>query len=145
MAQIVCRCVNSPRGQRRNHATCMTNFFGHLCTYLNHECKQFTLFYGSWTSLTRARSQLGVRTTQLKFTYKMTCLLITVCGGAALCRSALNRPVCYCPDGFKGNPYDECKKVRKEGHHTEKLPATWRTLTLPLFHARRHSFSKAWQ
>ena len=34
-----------------------------------------------------------------------------VCGGAALCRSALNRPVCYCPDGFEGNPYNECKKV----------------------------------
>jgi len=35
---------------------------------------------------------------------------LAVCGDGALCTSKLHRPVCSCPDGFEGNPYDTCVK-----------------------------------
>jgi len=35
---------------------------------------------------------------------------LAVCGEAAVCISKLHRPVCACPDGFEGNPYDTCTK-----------------------------------
>jgi hypothetical protein len=41
----------------------------------------------------------------------LICLYITVCGSGAVCIAQLHRPVCACPDGFDGNPYDKCKKV----------------------------------
>lgn len=35
---------------------------------------------------------------------------LPVCGSGALCSSKLHRPVCSCPSGFEGNPYDTCVK-----------------------------------
>jgi len=35
---------------------------------------------------------------------------LAVCGDGALCTSKLHRPVCSCPNGFEGNPYDTCVK-----------------------------------
>lgn len=35
---------------------------------------------------------------------------LAVCGTGALCSSALHRPVCSCPAGYQGNPYDVCTK-----------------------------------
>lgn len=34
-----------------------------------------------------------------------------VCGAMSKCVARLNRPVCTCPDGYEGNPYEECTKV----------------------------------
>jgi hypothetical protein len=39
-------------------------------------------------------------------------IFFLVCGVQAVCTSALHRPVCSCPDGFEGNAYDKCTKVR---------------------------------
>ena len=36
-----------------------------------------------------------------------------MCGEGAVCKAALHRPVCSCPDGFEGNAYDKCTKVGK--------------------------------
>ena len=80
----------------------------------NHQLK---IWFDNRTSITCARHQPEVSS----YLYTVIFPSIAVCGGAALCRSALNRPVCYCPDGFEGNPYDECKKVRKNERTKEKL------------------------
>merc|ERR1712106_735683 len=37
---------------------------------------------------------------------------LDVCGVGAVCKSALHRPVCSCPDGFEGNAYDKCTKTK---------------------------------
>ena len=49
-----------------------------------------------------------------KFTIEKNILIkiISVCGAHALCTAALHRPVCACEDGYEGNPYDRCTKVR---------------------------------
>jgi len=36
---------------------------------------------------------------------------IQVCGSLAVCSASLHRPVCSCPHGFHGDPYDRCTKV----------------------------------
>lgn len=35
---------------------------------------------------------------------------LDVCGEGSLCTAKLHRPVCSCPDGYEGNPYDKCIK-----------------------------------
>ena len=37
--------------------------------------------------------------------------MILVCGTGALCLTRIHRPLCVCPDGFDGNPYDKCEEV----------------------------------
>jgi len=37
--------------------------------------------------------------------------LTDVCGEGAICVTKLHRPVCVCPDGYEGSPYDKCKKT----------------------------------
>jgi len=37
---------------------------------------------------------------------------LAVCGDGAVCGARLHRPVCACPDGFEGNPYDTCTKTK---------------------------------
>eukprot|EP00095_Tigriopus_kingsejongensis_P010885 maker-scaffold86_size395752-snap-gene-2.32 protein:Tk10885 transcript:maker-scaffold86_size395752-snap-gene-2.32-mRNA-1 annotation:"PREDICTED: uncharacterized protein LOC100905950" len=34
-----------------------------------------------------------------------------VCGRESLCKVQLNRPVCYCAEGYQGNPYQVCSKT----------------------------------
>jgi len=36
---------------------------------------------------------------------------LDVCGSSALCLTRIHRPLCVCPDGFEGNPYDKCEKT----------------------------------
>lgn len=36
---------------------------------------------------------------------------LDVCGSSALCLTRIHRPVCVCPDGFEGNPYDKCQET----------------------------------
>ncbi len=38
--------------------------------------------------------------------------MILVCGTGALCLTRIHRPLCVCPDGFDGNPYDKCEEVQ---------------------------------
>lgn len=44
------------------------------------------------------------------------CLVEDPCGKEALCRTQQHRPICYCPEGWAGNPEIECFK--REYHHS---------------------------
>ena len=39
----------------------------------------------------------------------------TVCGQNAVCRTQQHRPVCFCPDGWGGDPKENC--FRRKPHH----------------------------
>ena len=39
-------------------------------------------------------------------------LCLKVCGPKAECKGRLHRPLCYCPDGYEGNPNVECTKKK---------------------------------
>jgi hypothetical protein len=34
-----------------------------------------------------------------------------VCGSDALCKVHNHSPICYCPDGFQGNPFQYCTRI----------------------------------
>ena len=35
-----------------------------------------------------------------------------VCGPKAECKGRLHRPLCYCPDGYEGNPHVKCMEKK---------------------------------
>ena len=40
------------------------------------------------------------------------CDISEPCGGNALCQTSSHRPVCRCPNGWGGNPHEECFQCR---------------------------------
>jgi len=42
------------------------------------------------------------------------------CGNAAMCRIVENRPKCYCPSGFVGDPTKECLNISRERYEGER-------------------------
>jgi len=37
---------------------------------------------------------------------------LNVCGQDSLCKGKLHRPLCYCPNGYEGNPHEVCTKTK---------------------------------
>lgn len=38
---------------------------------------------------------------------------VSACGSAATCHVSNHVPICYCPDGFTGNPFTNCYKLEQ--------------------------------